>query len=86
MKNQQEWREENNTLSKTFEFTNFKEASTFATELFKLFEELNHHPDTLLHGYKFVTITTTTHDAGNTLTELDYTLTQRVDEVFDKSN
>lgn len=86
MKNQQDWREEDNTLSKTFEFTNFKKALEFTNAVGDIAESINHHPNILLHSYKFVTITTTTHDAGNTLTELDYTLTQRVDEVFEKSN
>ena len=80
------WREENNTLVKEFEFSNFKEASAFATKLFDMYEELNHHPDTLLYGYKFLKITTTTHDSGNTLTQLDYTLAQNIDKLFEEFN
>ena len=78
------WIEKDNTLVREFEFNDFKEASTFTIILFDLYEELNHHPDTLLFGYKYLKITTTTHDSGNMLTQLDYTLAQRVNEVFDK--
>lgn len=78
------WNQKNNTLRKTFEFSNFKEVSEFAKKLFELYEELNHHPDTLLHNYKLITITSTTHDAQNTLTELDFKLSRRVDEIFNK--
>ena len=78
------WKEENNTLTSEFKFNDFKEVSIFTMQLFNLYEELNHHPDTLLYGYKFIKITTTTHDAGNTLTNLDYELTRRIDALFDK--
>ncbi|MFP4402166.1 MAG: 4a-hydroxytetrahydrobiopterin dehydratase [Candidatus Nanoarchaeia archaeon] len=78
------WRENNNTLSRTFEFKDFKEALTFVNEVGVICEELNHHPNISMYDYKYVIITTTTHDVGNTLTELDYTLTQRIDELFEK--
>ncbi|MFT4244030.1 MAG: 4a-hydroxytetrahydrobiopterin dehydratase [Candidatus Woesearchaeota archaeon] len=78
-----DWKEENNTLSREFKFNNFKQASKFAIQLFDLYEELDHHPDTLLYGYKFIKITTTTHDEGNKLTNLDYILAQEIDSLFE---
>lgn len=77
-----EWRKENNVLIKKFNFSNFKEALLFVNKVGEICEELNHHPNILLHDYKQVTISTTTHDAGNKLTELDYTITQKVDELY----
>ena len=75
------WREENNTLIKEFSFSNFKEALHFVNRVGEICEELNHHPNILLHNYRLVTISTTTHDAGNKITELDYTITQKIDEL-----
>lgn len=75
------WREENNILIREFNFSNFKKALHFVNQVGEICEELNHHPDILLHNYKQVRISTTTHDAGNTLTNLDYTITQKIDEL-----
>lgn len=80
----EKWLEQDNTLTREFEFESFKQMSDFTLKLFNLYEELNHHPDTLLYRYKFLRITTTTHDTGNTLTELDFKLAHRIDIEFEK--
>ena len=80
----EKWLEQDNTLIREFEFETFKQMSHFTLKLFNLYEELNHHPDTLLYGYKFLRITTTTHDTGNILTELDFKLAHRIDIEFEE--
>jgi len=43
-------------------------------------EALNHHPDILI-GYCRVTVSTTTHDAGNQISEMDFELARRLNAV-----
>ncbi|MCH8330045.1 MAG: 4a-hydroxytetrahydrobiopterin dehydratase, partial [Bacteroidetes bacterium] len=39
------WNEENNTLSRTFEFKDFKEAFGFMTNVALAAEKMDHHPN-----------------------------------------
>ena len=64
------WKEENNTLSKTFKFANFIDAFAFMTRVALLAEKQDHHPN-WSNVYNTVTINLTTHDAGNVVTEKD---------------
>ena len=75
------WDKKENTLEKTFTFNNFEEALDFVNEVGKLAELLDHHPDILLHSYKKVTITTTTHSKGE-ITSKDYQLSEEIDKLF----
>lgn len=75
------WKEENNTLSKTFQFKNFIEAFAFMTKVAFLAEKQNHHPN-WSNVYNSVTINLTTHDAGNTVTEKDRTLAASIDKLL----
>ena len=74
--------EKNNTLTGKFEFKNFPGALKFVNLVWNIAEISDHHPDMLLHDYRFVTITTTTHDAWNTLTEKDYAIAERIEASY----
>ena len=74
------WTEENNQLTKTFEFKNFIEAWGFMSKVAIIAEKLNHHPN-WSNVYNKVIITLSTHDAGNTVTELDRKLAQQIDAL-----
>lgn len=76
------WKNIDNTLYKKFTFQNFKEALLFVNKASEIFEECNHHPDICIKSYKEVHITTTTHDAGNTVTEKDYQITKAIDRLL----
>ena len=76
-----DWKEENNTLSKLFVFNNFKESLDFANKVGEVAEKIQHHPTITLQNYKEVFITTTTHDAGNTITEKDRELAKKINEL-----
>ena len=80
MENKQ-WTEENNLLSRQFEFENFMEGVEFINKVAVLAEDANHHPDILLHSYKKVRISLTTHDAGNTVTQKDRDLAGKIDQL-----
>ena len=43
-------------------------------------EELKHHPD-IEFGWGYVRLKITTHEAGNQLTEKDFQLAQRIDQL-----
>lgn len=75
------WQEKDNKLTKTFSFENFVEALKFVNEVGEIAEQVNHHPDVFLHDYNRVTISTTTHDARNTVTEKDKELASHIDNI-----
>ena len=45
-----------------------------------LAEEVNHHPDILVHGWNHVRLTLTTHSAGG-LTDNDYKMARKIDQI-----
>jgi len=67
-------------LLKTFEFEDFKQAFGFMTEVAKLAEEMNHHPN-WTNVYNRVTILLSTHDAGDVITEADTKLAEAIDAI-----
>ncbi|OKL40855.1 4a-hydroxytetrahydrobiopterin dehydratase [Pontibacter flavimaris] len=77
------WREEDNKLTRSLTFKDFKQALSFMNTVGEVAEELNHHP-WWSNVYNKVEIELTTHDAGNTVTEKDLELAQRIDEIYDR--
>ncbi len=75
------WKEENNKLIRTFEFSNFIEAFAFMTKVAMLAEKMNHHPD-WSNVYNKVQIHLSTHDAGNVVTDQDRKLAQAIDKLL----
>ena len=75
------WKEENNTLIKTFEFALFEEAMQFMQNAVPFISESDHHP-TWTNTYNRVHVELTTHDAGNSVTQKDYNLAKVLDEVY----
>ncbi|GAB4335934.1 MAG: 4a-hydroxytetrahydrobiopterin dehydratase [Flammeovirgaceae bacterium] len=75
------WTHENNQLKRTFIFKDFVEAFAFMTKVAFLAEKMNHHPN-WSNVYNRVEISLTTHDAGNTVTEKDYNLAKKIDELI----
>lgn len=75
------WIEEDGKLTATFTFASFREAFGFMTRVAFIAEELNHHPE-WSNVYGTVTIDLTTHDAGNTVTDLDHQFAKAVDAIL----
>jgi 4a-hydroxytetrahydrobiopterin dehydratase len=75
------WKEQNNTLYRKFEFSNFIEAFSFMTKVAFLSEKMNHHPN-WSNVYNRVEITLTTHDAGNVITDKDRKLSTAIDGLL----
>lgn len=74
------WKEENNTLYKKFSFKDFQEAFAFMTRVAFLAEKMNHHPK-WTNVYNEIEIWLYTHDAGNTVTEKDRKLAEKIDNI-----
>lgn len=72
------WQEVNNQLYRKFVFANFNEAFGFMTRVALLAEQQNHHP-TWTNTWNRVEIWLSTHDAGNTVTQLDRDLATAID-------
>lgn len=76
------WKEEDNSLQKTFKFKNFIEAFAFMTQVAILAEKQNHHPN-WTNVYNTVEITLSTHDAGNIVTQKDRDLAEAIDKLLE---
>lgn len=74
------WQEENNKLSKSFQFKDFKEAFGFMTKVALVAEKMDHHPY-WTNVYNQVTIELSTHDAGNIVTDKDRKLAMEIDRL-----
>ena len=74
------WKEENNKLTRSFKFNNFIEAWGFMTQVALIAEKQAHHPD-WRNVYNTVEITLTTHDEGNTVTDKDRKLAEAINQL-----
>lgn len=79
------WREEDNKLKASFEFSNFAEAFSFMTEVAIQAEKQNHHP-WWSNVYNQVHFELSTHDAGDTVTGKDHKLAETINTIFSKRN
>jgi 4a-hydroxytetrahydrobiopterin dehydratase len=75
-----EWRQEGEALVRDLKFDDFAAAMVYVNRVADLAEEVNHHPDILVHGWNNVRLTLTTHSAGR-LTENDHEMARRIDAL-----
>ena len=75
------WTEADNKLSKTFEFKDFSEAFAFMTRVAIEAEKMNHHPE-WSNVYNRVSISLSSHDAGNIVTDTDRKLAANIDALL----
>ena len=74
------WKEENNKLYRKIVFKNFSEAFAFMVQVAIEAEKLDHHPE-WKNVYNTVEIWLSTHTAGDTVTEKDRKLAERIDKL-----
>jgi 4a-hydroxytetrahydrobiopterin dehydratase len=72
------WRREGESLVRDYEFKDFVAAMAFVNRVADVAEEVNHHPDILVHDWNKVRLTLTTHSQGK-LTDNDHAMAQRID-------
>jgi 4a-hydroxytetrahydrobiopterin dehydratase len=75
-----DWTKRGQTIGRTFKFEGFMTSVDFVRRIAKQALKINHHPDIDIRFDK-VTLTLTTHDEGG-ITEKDFLLAQKCDEVF----
>ncbi len=74
------WTEQNNALKRDFQFDDFVGAFGFMSQVALLAEKADHHPE-WRNVYNRVSITLTTHDAGNTVTAKDVALATAINTL-----
>jgi 4a-hydroxytetrahydrobiopterin dehydratase len=75
-----EWRREDEHIVRDWEFKDFGQAISFVNQVAEVAEEMNHHPDILVHGWNKVRLSVTNHSAGG-LTDADFELARKVDAL-----
>ncbi len=73
-----EWRREGDSIVREVECEGFRAAMALANAVAEAADDANHHPDILVHGYKHVRLTLSTHSAGG-ITENDFALAGMID-------
>jgi 4a-hydroxytetrahydrobiopterin dehydratase len=73
-----EWRREGDALVRDIELSDFTAAMALANAVADAANAANHHPDILVHGYKHLRLTLSTHSAGG-ITENDFALAATID-------
>jgi 4a-hydroxytetrahydrobiopterin dehydratase len=73
-----EWRRDGDAIVRDVELPGFKAAMALANAVADAANEANHHPDILIHDYKHVRLTLSTHSAGG-ITENDFALAATID-------
>ena len=75
------WTESDNKLTREFKFNNFKDALLFINQVADISEKYNHHPE-IYNVYNRVKLSLCTHDKGSIITDKDYNLAQKIDELL----
>ncbi|MBT2449025.1 4a-hydroxytetrahydrobiopterin dehydratase [Streptomyces sp. ISL-43] len=74
------WAFEDDRIIRTYRLGSHFAASALVTHIAAVQEELNHHSDLTL-GYNTVRVAVNTHDAGDAVTDADFTLAERVESL-----
>ncbi len=74
------WARDGDELTKEFRFDNYLAGLAFASSVGVIAEGLNHHPDMTI-GWRRVSVSFTTHDAGSKLTAKDFAAAEAIDRL-----
>jgi 4a-hydroxytetrahydrobiopterin dehydratase len=71
------------SISRTFEFPDFRAALSFVNKVGEIAEAEGHHPDINIHDYNKVDISLSTHSAGadGGLTGKDFKVASEIDKI-----
>jgi 4a-hydroxytetrahydrobiopterin dehydratase len=73
-----DWRRDGDSIVRDVELDGFKAAMALANAVAEAANAANHHPDILVHGYKHVRLTLSTHSESG-VTENDLALARTID-------
>ena len=74
------WSFEDDKISRSFKFGNFKEALSFLVRVGFEAEDQGHHPE-IFNVYNNVKISLQTHDAGDKVTQKDIDLAKAIERI-----
>ncbi|MER7921603.1 MULTISPECIES: 4a-hydroxytetrahydrobiopterin dehydratase [unclassified Streptomyces] len=74
------WSVDADRLSRTYRLASHFAATALVIHIAQVQEELDHHSDLTL-GYNTVSLTVNTHSVGGAITELDFQLARRVEDL-----
>jgi 4a-hydroxytetrahydrobiopterin dehydratase len=74
------WSVDGDRLARSYRLGSHFAATAMVVHIAQVQEELNHHSDLTL-GYNTVSLTVNTHSAGGAVTELDFALARRVEDL-----
>ena len=80
LKNLNDWIYSNKQITKEFKLSDFKEALAFVNKAGNVAEEMDHHPDILMHSWNKVKISISTHSEGG-VTDKDFQLAQKIESL-----
>ncbi len=73
------WARQGDEITKTFSIE-YHAGIPMIVEVARTAKQVGHHPD-ILRKWDTLTFTVTTHDAGFKITELDFDLARRIDDI-----
>ena len=79
------WEIIENEISRNFIAITFRTAVGFVNQIAELAEEMDHHPDILIHSWNNVSVTLSTHSEGG-LTTKDFGLADKIQVQFASLN
>lgn len=65
------WQRSGDTIAKTYKVSTYLAGLAFASAVGTIAEGMDHHPEIVI-GWKKVTVSYATHDAGNKITDADF--------------
>lgn len=77
------WKAGPKSIHANFVFANFSEALAFTVRTGVEAEKADHHPDILLHGWKKVKVTLSTHSEGG-VTKKDFALAEKISKLAER--
>ena len=77
------WQREGESIVRDVATKDFRGALALVNAIGEIAEEVDHHPDLLIHGWNRVRITLSTHSAGG-LTVNDFQLAERIEHLIDE--
>jgi 4a-hydroxytetrahydrobiopterin dehydratase len=75
------WELSGGKLARTWECKGFNGAQQLAGVVAYVANQTDHHPDITMHDYKYVTVTSVSHDAGE-VTDRDRDLARRINNAL----
>ena len=80
LENLNDWIYSNKQITKEFKLADFKEALALVNKVGIAAEEMDHHPDILMHSWNKVKISISTHSEGG-VTDKDFQLAQKIESL-----